>query len=68
MELSMIFKFHFLKCKDPSLHLSIAGVRMSEAHHDQGEQAFQLSRFLTPSRPVSQAWAVGRALEDGSAP
>ena len=32
---------------------------MSEARHDQGEQAFQLSRFLTHSRPVSQAWAVG---------
>lgn len=41
---------------------------MSGARHDQGEQAFQLSRFLTPSRPVSQAWVVGRALEDGSAP
>ena len=41
---------------------------MLGAHHDQGGQAFQLSRLLTPSRPVSQAWAVGQTLEDGSAP
>lgn len=47
--------------------LKLGRARWSGSHHDQGGQAFQLSRLVAPSRAAFQAWVVGRAWGMGSA-